>query len=310
MVLHLSARRASTSPTRDRTVTVPGRGGRLPCHHGASPAARLTGCLYFTRTAAAVALTSPSGKATLTAVAAGPLCRSAYSSRLLPFLFIPVGCHTVPAHRPRTMQVPAGVVYTAFGVTILIAAVLLLRAVTSLRRHFLNFHEELEWPEADPGRRVSGSTETRLVLNGGALEGDDVPPPPRVSLPEWVGGGGEGAAKRVPPLSLAQLDKACPAAALTQSTAGGGGDAEGGGEEGSTGEAPPCSVCLDDMEPGQLVRTLPVCGHVYHDVYVWVGGRAAYLHRGVVWGDQELGASVFYFALWIADERVPVLSTP
>lgn len=53
---------------------------------------------------------------------------------------------------------------------------------------------------------------------------------------------------------------------------GGGGDTEGGGEEGSTGEAPPCSVCLDDMEPGQLVRTLPLCGHLYHDVYVWGGG--------------------------------------
>lgn len=175
------------------------------------------------------------------------------------------------------MQVPAGVVYSAFGVTILIAAVLLLRAVTSLRRHFLNFHDGLEWPDGDPARRPSGSTETRLVLNGDPVDQvDDVPlppPPPRVSLPEWVGGGGgEGAAKRVPPLSLVQLDKACPAAVLAQSTAGGGGDTEGGGEEGSTGEAPPCSVCLDDMEPGQLVRTLPLCGHLYHDVYVWAGG--------------------------------------
>lgn len=115
------------------------------------------------------------------------------------------------------MQVPAGVVYSAFGVTILIAAVLLLRAVTSLRRHFLNFHDGLEWPDGDPARRPSGSTETRLVLNGDPVDQvDDVPlppPPPRVSLPEWVGGGGgEGAAKRVPPLSLVQLDKACPAA--------------------------------------------------------------------------------------------------
>lgn len=142
------------------------------------------------------------------------------------------------------MQVPAGVVYSAFGVTILIAAVLLLRAVTSLRRHFLNFHDGLEWPDGDPARRLSGSTETRLVLNGDPVDQvDDVPlppPPPRVSLPEWVGGGGgEGAAKRVPPLSLVQLDK-----------------------------APPCSVCLDDMEPGQLVRTLPLCGHLYHDVCI------------------------------------------
>lgn len=171
------------------------------------------------------------------------------------------------------MQVPAGVVYSAFGVTILIAAVLLLRAVTSLRRHFLNFHDGLEWPDGDPARRLSGSTETRLVLNGDPVDQvDDVPlppPPPRVSLPEWVGGGGgEGAAKRVPPLSLVQLDKACPAAVLAQSTAGGGGDTEGGGEEGSTGEAPPCSVCLDDLEPGQLVRTLPLCGHLYHDVCI------------------------------------------
>lgn len=167
------------------------------------------------------------------------------------------------------MQVPAGVVYTAFGVTILIATVLLLRAVTSLRRHFLNYHEELAWPDGDQGRRVSGSTETRLVLNGGALEGDEVPlPPPRVSLPEWVAGGGEGAAKRVPPLSIAQLEQACPAAVMAQSSAAESNEEEGDAGAGSTAEAPPCSVCLEDMEPGQMVRTLPVCGHLYHDACI------------------------------------------
>lgn len=288
---HLAARRANTSPTRDRTV--PCEGCRLPRYHGASPTAPNRVSVSPSRTPRPPSLLAPAP-----GIPAGPRCLSTCLDSC-PFLFFPVGCPTVPAPCPHTMQVPAGVVYTAFGVTILIATVLLLRAVTSLRRHFLNFHEELEWPDGDQGRRVSGSTETtRLVLNGGALEGDDVQPPPRISLPEWVGGG-EGAGKRVPPLSLAQLDKACPAAVLAQSTAGGGIDAEGDGEEGSTGEAPPCSVCLEDMEPGQLVRTLPVCGHLYHDVYVRGGGGVAGLIVGWSGANEDWKCLSFLLVAWM-----------
>ncbi|GAB0497790.1 hypothetical protein MMPV_009127 [Pyropia vietnamensis] len=137
------------------------------------------------------------------------------------------------------MQIHAGVVYSVFGVTIFIGMVLLVRAIISLRRHLLNYYDEFECPDGDEVRRLSGSADTRLVLSGDTMEGDDVPPPPpRVSLPEWAGGAEEGATKRVPPLSPAQLDKACPALALAQSTLGGGATPRRQHDGGTIGHTP------------------------------------------------------------------------
>lgn len=205
------------------------------------------------------------------------------------------------------MEIHAGVVYSVFGVTIFIGTVLLVRAIISVRRHLLSYYDEFECPDSDQGRRRSGSTEIRLVLSADGLEGDDVPPPLRVSLPESAGGGEEGGAKGGPPLSLAQLDRACPAVVLAQSTAGGESDTQGNRKEGTTGGSPPCSVCLDDMEPGQLVRTLPVCGHSYHDAYVWVG-RCGRDHDG--WGGlgrPRAERACLLVCKLIADGRLSVL---
>ncbi|OSX80346.1 hypothetical protein BU14_0053s0011 [Porphyra umbilicalis] len=153
------------------------------------------------------------------------------------------------------MRVPSDVVYGAFGVTLLVAIVVLVRLMTVLRRQFLaGFLGDRGQPAADAQRASFDSVDSALVLDvlerSAATAITSVSSPPRVSLPEEEAA---EAAKRPPlPVSRAELDRLCPPIALPQAK---------GGEEGT----PACAVCLEAMADGHIVRQMPACAHLFHD---------------------------------------------
>ncbi|OSX80347.1 hypothetical protein BU14_0053s0011 [Porphyra umbilicalis] len=163
------------------------------------------------------------------------------------------------------MRVPSDVVYGAFGVTLLVAIVVLVRLMTVLRRQFLaGFLGDRGQPAADAQRASFDSVDSALVLDvlerSAATAITSVSSPPRVSLPEEEAA---EAAKRPPlPVSRAELDRLCPPIALPQAK---------GGEEGT----PACAVCLEAMADGHIVRQMPACAHLFHDacIAVWASRK-------------------------------------
>jgi len=176
------------------------------------------------------------------------------------------------------MRVPSDVVYGAFGVTLLVAIVVLVRLMTVLRRQFLaGFLGDRGQPAADAQRASFDSVDSALVLDvlerSAATAITSVSSPPRVSLPEEEAA---EAAKRPPlPVSRAELDRLCPPIALPQAK---------GGEEGT----PACAVCLEAMADGHIVRQMPACAHLFHDAYV-------FHWRGMV---QSLYGLFFFSVCW------------
>jgi len=185
------------------------------------------------------------------------------------------------------MRVPSGVVYGAFGVTLLVAIVVLMRMMTALRRQFLaGFLVDRGQSAADSQRASFDSVDSALVLDvqerGAGSAATGVSSPPRVSLPE---GEAAAAAKRPPlPVSRAELDRLCPPITLPQAKIG---------EE----ETPACAVCLEAMADGDIVRQMPACAHLFHDAYVfqWTGAVQA-----------RCGLFCFPVCWWLGRDGYPV----
>ncbi|KAF0934476.1 hypothetical protein E2562_025553 [Oryza meyeriana var. granulata] len=73
------------------------------------------------------------------------------------------------------------------------------------------------------------------------------------------------AAGGIPPgASVFGLEKAAVDALPTFAYASGGAGSTQGGGDLEAGNGEPCSVCLEDLHAGEMVRQLPACKHLYH----------------------------------------------